>query len=117
MKKVIKLLLRADHKVTSEDLYRADHFRWRASTKKLLAQAIDLLQSPPRWETPEQYKERTGEDWPDEAAVYIYGECYDYSWSVCRYITAKEWRYFCICANMAGPPPADWKPEEVENDK
>jgi hypothetical protein len=112
MKKVIALLLRADHKVTSEDLYRSDRFRWRASTKKLLKQAIDLLQAPPRWETPEQYKKRTGEAWPDGAAVYFYNRYFENGWGVCRYITAKKYYIFCVCATEAGLPPADWNPEE-----
>jgi hypothetical protein len=119
MTKVIELLLRADHNVTSEDLYRSDRFRWRASTKKLLKQAIDLLQAAPRWETPEQYKKRTGEDWPDEAAVYrLYtdndGITKWYADSLTRSTTHNN-RYKLlpvVCATIAGPPPADWKPEE-----
>jgi plasmid stabilization system protein ParE len=112
MKKVIELLEEALSDLDSVYAdYRFDQ-RPKRDCKREIEQAIELLQAPPRWETPEQYKERTGEDWPNEAAVYIYGKCYWLDWSVCRYITAKNHHAsLCVCATEAGLPPADWKPE------
>jgi hypothetical protein len=73
--------------------------------------------SNPHWETPEQYKKRTGKPWPDSGAVYT--------------ICVKNHREFwypkslelvkkvgvplknVIIATEAGPPPADWRPEDA----
>jgi hypothetical protein len=82
-----------------------------------------------RWETPEQYKARTGKPWPDDWAVYY------------RYVSASGkldiWRtgyyeniansnhdfrshnagyYQIVCATEAGPPPDDWRPEDIERE-
>jgi hypothetical protein len=82
--------------------------------------------------TPEQYKARTGEAWPDNWAVYVRGfdkkeggcefghaERFFREWEATTYENAK-WvvgrDYFLnviiICATEAGPPPDDWRPEE-----
>jgi hypothetical protein len=115
MKKVIELLEEAKNELLRIDAWymnSADGSSLK-NGRGLVKKAIELLKAAPRWETPEQYKERTGGDWPDEAAVYIYGRRYWLDWSVCRYVTAKFKKVsLCVCATEAGIPPADWKPEE-----
>jgi hypothetical protein len=86
-----------------------------------LAEAIDRLrslgaeQAPPRWETPEQWKELTGEEWPEAWGVYtlFYG-----GWILQRYREAKLMGTYMpitiVCATEAGPPPEDWRPEGEE---
>jgi hypothetical protein len=84
-----------------------------------------------KWETPEQFKERTGEEWPDNAAVYW---CYYKTnksnkrlplegdgWFVDKFYNVKsemsvEWlstrKPIIICASTRwGYPPEDWRPE------
>jgi hypothetical protein len=96
------------------------------------------LQSP-RWETPEQYWERTGKPWPDDWAVYYQGRILlcsivdakivneywsPFSWHVATWkssrkvinsgMEARKYHDFglVICATEAGPPPEGWEPEE-----
>ncbi|MDR2094304.1 MAG: hypothetical protein LBP76_02150, partial [Treponema sp.] len=85
--------------------------------------AIAELKSPPRWETPEQWKERTGAELPDDFPVWE--RCvsrYDREpWSLATYDEAKDnidvhkeyehSRIEIICATEAGCPPDDWAPE------
>jgi len=63
---------------------------------------------PPKYETSGQYKERTGEDYPKTAPVYIYVS----EWVLRHY---HERCFFNGCsiviANEHGKPPADWRPE------
>jgi hypothetical protein len=84
---------------------------------------IAALQAPPRWETPEQWEKRTGEQWPDDWAVYALQE--DLTWAAMPYFVAKvrmnhESDYLfviaIICATEAGPPPDGWRPEEDKQD-
>jgi hypothetical protein len=97
-------------KIREKDI-RILEFSRITNCRTFIGIALERLQAAPRWETPEQYKERTGKDWPDEAAVYYYYTGFGNNWGVCRYITAKEYNDLCVCATEAGPPPADWKPE------
>jgi hypothetical protein len=73
-----------------------------------------------RWETPDQYKKRTGEEWPDNAAVYIRQVDGSSPWTVKQYLDVKVTNWLVpitiICATEAGPPPEDWKLEEAGND-
>jgi hypothetical protein len=74
----------------------------------------------PLWETPEQWEERTGMGWPQNAAVYyrLQGSLSPV-WRVddMKTIMAFDATYKghrqmdIICATEAGPPPYDWKPE------
>jgi hypothetical protein len=84
-----------------------------------IERAIAELKAPPRWETTEQHRKRTGRDWPENALVYYRyagaGEAYvDSEWG---YVTYKRIRGFVrhqiVCATEAGRPPDDWKPEEA----
>jgi hypothetical protein len=87
--------------------------------------AIAVLQTP-RWETPEQYKARTGEPWPDGAAVRIINP--DGEWELMEYWRAKQLKQdlarldkdfgeeqegmLIVCdRGEYGPPPDDWRPE------
>jgi hypothetical protein len=92
------------------------------------------LESPPRWETPEQWEQRTGKAWPDDWAVYlnawfttgnfvgksIYanGGRQIFSLKEARKIAERlskgafKFRSGIVCAAEAGPPPDDWMPEE-----
>jgi hypothetical protein len=67
----------------------------------------------PKHETPEQYKKRTGKNWPDEGAVWFKPERPTYFvWGVCRYITTKrDCDKTIICVQSPEPPPDDFMPE------
>jgi hypothetical protein len=86
--------------------------------------ALEDLEAPPRWYTPEQYKERTGEEWPEDWAVYALvvdwpPMCSYWSgWKILPYGKALEYNHrpgefkLCIiCATEAGKPRDEWKPE------
>jgi hypothetical protein len=87
-----------------------------AVIKTVLCELKDI-KAPPRWETPEQHKERTEEGWPDDWPVYLraqhttegWGE-----WHVAAYSVAKREKYEkqIACFTEAGAPPDDWKPED-----
>jgi hypothetical protein len=84
------------------------------------------LKPIPKWETPEQYFERTLMEWPDDSAVYI--KWYNKKnihlknhWACMRYSLAKYYvrkkvhgdgTIHIIRAGEAGIPPNDWEPEE-----
>ena len=62
--------------------------------------------------TPEQYKKRTGREWPDNAAVYSRAKNTNGGWSLwsissfwCAKLTVYEIQI--VCATEAGPPPND----------
>jgi hypothetical protein len=86
--------------------------------KRNITWAITKLKAPPRWETPEQRKERTGEDWPDDWAIYAAVMAGGKSvWAVMLYRAAKDFNipnYRIVCATEAGKPPENWKPEGVQ---
>jgi hypothetical protein len=66
----------------------------------------------PDFETPEQYKKRTGETWPDEGAVWFRPEKTTYFvWGVCRHVTAKKDNdKTIVCIQSPNPPPENWEP-------
>jgi hypothetical protein len=76
-----------------------------------------------KWETPAQYKERTGEEWPDNAAVYMLaqhnargGIKVPAEWNILPYklSTKRCGRHVItiVCANSDfGCPPDDWEPK------
>jgi hypothetical protein len=83
MKTAIELLEEAQWRIASiicEDPRSADY---ASEAEEIVKQVIDCLKTP-RWETPDQYKKRTGEPWPDRWAVYALYEDNDGN---------KEW--FC----------------------
>ena len=75
----------------------------------------------PIYETPEQYKNRTGKDWPDDAPVWcgLKMRQIDHTnithWILTEFGSAKSVkdRYFII-SNEAGKPPADYRPGREE---
>jgi hypothetical protein len=124
MRTVIELLKRAVGYLDIDGFSRGTQHDMVAAASEQIAAAIAELRAP-RWYTPEQWEQRTGEPWPDNAAVYY------------RYVSAGGkldiWRTGCykniansnhdfrshnagyhqiVCATEAGPPPADWEPEE-----
>jgi hypothetical protein len=88
---------------------------------------VPKIESAPRLYTPEQWEQRTGKPWPDGWAVYALTELgkIDMGWMAMPYQLAKkrfhyeDFDYGCVstivCATEAGPPPNDWRPEEVNN--
>ena len=63
------------------------------------------------YETPEQYKQRTGKDLPESAPVYPRAE---FGWGDCRtYYVAKiqNWKTM-ILGNELGKPPSDYRLED-----
>jgi hypothetical protein len=86
----------------------------------LLAEAIAELKAPPRWETPEQWKKRMGEPWPDDWPVWCISDEEEPEWRGHSYRKAKKIDRvndtLIICANFDGPlPPDGWRPEEGES--
>jgi hypothetical protein len=93
--------------------------------RRLLNEALAELEALPRWETPDQWEQGTGEPWPDNAAVYVrvYADkfpgfgVYTYADALrlVRMATAHTGltaKHQIACATEAGPPPDDWRPEE-----
>jgi hypothetical protein len=128
MKKVIELLellrslyyilTKCEIELAAKDVEQAE------KTVKEIDAAIAELKAP-RWETPEQWKKRTGKPWPDNWAVYtLYKDEYSSQrWWFCQsYNFAKTAKIMghsvlaIVCATEAGPPPDDWRPEETGND-
>jgi hypothetical protein len=75
------------------------------------------------WETPEKRKDRTGEEWPDDWAVYYRVSKAD-CWVVFTYGEAKRDAVHSfiplaqiICATEAGRPPDGWEPFVEEEEK
>jgi hypothetical protein len=74
----------------------------------------------PRWETPEQWEQRTGEPWHGNWAVYVrlieenYRGPDSVEWAVNTYKNVRKWHddSQIVCATEAGPPPNNWRPEE-----
>lgn len=92
---------------------------------RLLQQAIEALEKPATYKTPDQYKERTGKDWPDNAAVYWSRTISDgrqSTWEPSSYSYAKhfidglvngtlEIKTHIVITTEAGCPPDGWRPE------
>jgi hypothetical protein len=86
--------------------------------------ALNEIKKTPQWETPEQYKARTGKAWAEDWAVYFrictdkFGgfTVYTYKDALRLYDMAVAHtgitpEYQIVCATEAGPPPDDWRPE------
>jgi hypothetical protein len=86
---------------------------------------LEMLKNP-RWENPEQWEQRTGKPWPDNAAVRILNP--DGEWELMEHWRAKQLEQdlarldkdfgdeseglLIVCdRGEAGPPPKDWRPE------
>jgi hypothetical protein len=113
MKNLIELLWDVKHGVNCLDIAGDRVLKDRCDTMQILDEAIRELENRPKWETPEQYRERTGKAWPDDWAVYTRAYSSGMSWSrwaVCDYAEAKCTIYTVqtVCATEAGPPPDDW---------
>jgi hypothetical protein len=113
MKKVIELLETAKELA----LYGS-----RSTTVSCIEEAIAELKALPRWETPEQREKRTGEAWPENWAVYALYENNDgtsqwfwggYKKEMDRFMRHNKNPLNIVCATEAGPPPDDWRPEEL----
>jgi hypothetical protein len=76
----------------------------------LIEKVLKELKSP-RWYTPEQWKQRTGEKYPHEAPVWARSKC-DLCWWIIDYDAVEDDDDMIIlCAyNHLGPPPDDWRP-------
>lgn len=124
MKEVIDLLERAKCSLMniSCGLSASTNSDIADETIACIRNAIAKLQAPPRYETPEQYKKRTGKEWPRNWAVYYstkYGSIDD--WEVSTYSDILEIikhsgdDYVCediIVATELGRPPDGWTPED-----
>jgi hypothetical protein len=80
-----------------------------------------------KWETPVQYKQRTGKDWPDDAAVYYLMEAYEivpgeskvhlFRWFASEYGHFKNSKLPLVCAcALFGKPSDDWRPDDAAAD-
>jgi hypothetical protein len=130
MKKAIDLIDAAKGKVYDidyDDSYRDRNEVVRDECIDLLDEAIAELKNP-RWETPEQWEKRTGNKYPEDAAVRIFYSP-EHGWDLMEYWRAKQLEQdlarldkdfdvdpklipiVCDCG-VDGPPPYGWKPEE-----
>jgi hypothetical protein len=87
--------------------------------ERLINEAVDLLIMP-CWYTPDRWKDLTGKEWQDKAAVYYRCSRAD-TWVILSFEEAKRDIVMSlipsadiICATEAGIPPNDWKLEEAE---
>jgi hypothetical protein len=84
---------------------------------RLLKDAISELKNPPRWETPEQWKQRTGEEWPDDWPVWSLTTDRDEILTITTMgeeEARKTWgNHIYAIATEAGPPPDGWRPEDA----
>jgi hypothetical protein len=113
MKRIIELLWDVKHGINCLDITGDRVLKDRDDTVRILDEAIRELETPPKWETPEQYRERAGREWPDKAAVYTRARHTTREWSAwraCDYAEAKCTLYTVqiACATEAGPPPDGW---------
>jgi hypothetical protein len=122
MKKAVELL-----KVIVDGIYAADITSESKAESVLenihlsILKVLELLESPPRWETPEQWEKRTEEKYPDYAPVYFRGRYgFAKTWNRWKLGSFEEaiwvsdyWKdeFQIICATEAGPPPDGWRPE------
>jgi hypothetical protein len=127
MKKAIELLRAAHGLIDGLCGQNEDEKRWLDEALLRIGHALVILKDTPRWETPERWKERTGEEWPDNWAVYFrrpktkrreYAPELGYiRWVIGSWGTVRRIDDIChfqiICATEAGCPPNDWKPEEA----
>ena len=67
-----------------------------------------ILTQVPKYETPEQYKERTGKDYPDDVPVWV-RLCQHTEWNLSTAAAGTLYQDIVI-ANKNGKPPIDWKP-------
>jgi hypothetical protein len=117
MKTAIERLKQAKKAIQKIGAYNSS-FRTRdskISALTLISEAIEELNAPLRWETPEQWEKRKGEEWPDNAAVY-WKWADDDAWTIGKYSVMRDeydpFGVWIICATVAGPRPYGWKPEE-----
>jgi hypothetical protein len=127
MKKVIDLLQKS-----LEDLKNAIHIKpnegYINDAADRVKAALVELKAGVKWETPEQWEKRTGNKYPEDAAVRIFYSP-EHGWDLMEYWRAKQlvqdlWRLdndfdvdpglipmVCDCG-VDGPPPDGWRPEE-----
>jgi hypothetical protein len=115
LKKVINALEMALSLIPEITPKNMDASQRRNAVCKYVQLALADAKAPRRWYTPEQWKERTGEEWPDDWAVYACGDSDDIEWIICTYKEAQEMSRvndtWIICATEAGKPPDNWNPE------
>jgi hypothetical protein len=123
VRKVIDLLRTAHSLIDGLCGQNEDEKRWLDEALLYIGHALVILKAPPRHYTPEQWKERTGEEWPDMNAVYV--QAYkdyqgtggwepQYEWGVALHCEVKGLRFTIICATEAGKPSDDWVPEGTQ---
>jgi hypothetical protein len=112
MKKVIKLLKQAKEDVVRIEEGEPDYEDLAICEEAInsINAAIDELQSPPRFYTPEQWEKRTGEPWQYEWPVWYRGENIG-KWFIRSYGTVPYGK-LCVVFTEAGPPPDGWRPDE-----
>ena len=71
----------------------------------------------PDYETPAQYKTRTGKPYADDGPVWIRDLMWKGEWLLCRWKTVnnREWlskkENIVVIADPPVPPPLEWRPE------
>jgi hypothetical protein len=118
MKKIIEMLEKADGKIGTVVVHDSGSAKRRKEAETLVRQAVAKLEGRPKWETPEQYKKRTGKAWPDSGAVYtICVKNHQEFWYPKSLGLVKKVGVplkNVIIATEAGPPPDDWRPEAIK---
>jgi hypothetical protein len=70
-------------------------------------------ESKPRWETPDQWKKRTGEAWPEDWPVWDITDGMIGISTMAEEEERKTWgNHIYVIATEAGKPPDDWRPGE-----
>jgi hypothetical protein len=119
MKEVIELLERAVTQIHLVDGSSYLDFTLIREAEQKINNALHELRHPRRY-TPEQWKELTGEDWPEGWAVYVlvrnkYTKKKEYRWEAYPYTATKSFTGGnpIVCATEAGKPPKGWRPEKM----
>jgi hypothetical protein len=89
-----------------------EHIKTRCSFCHYEATLVPI----PEFETLERYRQRTGQPWPENGAVYAREMVRDTGrWTRWWVTTTKNenrfWRTQIVIATEAGMPPDDWRPE------
>ena len=68
------------------------------------------------YETPAQYKTRTGKPYPDDGPVWVWDSKWKGEWVLCRWraVNNEQWlaktENIVVIANPPVPPPLEWRP-------
>lgn len=82
--------------------------------------AKEYVSKIPDYETPTRFEKRKGKPYPDNGLVWAkFDSPYSSPWHITQYalykVGADQW--MIVIADPPVPPPDNWKPKEIENEK